>query len=61
MRFRRRLKYPCIRARGSCIRRMAVSMQNTIKKKQKQKITITRPCEQGNWDTWMVLDPWNQL
>ena len=32
MRFRRRLKYPCIRARGSCIRRMAVSMQNTIKK-----------------------------
>ena len=17
----------------------------------------TRPCEQGNWDTWMVLDP----
>ena len=22
---------------------------------------ITRPCEQGNWDTWMVLDPWNQV
>ena len=21
----------------------------------------TRPCEQGNWDTWMVLDPWNQV
>ena len=23
--------------------------------------TLTRPCEQGNWDTWMVLDPWNQV
>ena len=22
---------------------------------------ITRPCEQDNWDTWMVLDPWNQV
>ena len=22
---------------------------------------VTRPCEQGNWDTWMVLDPWNQV
>ena len=22
---------------------------------------LTRPCEQGNWDTWMVLDPWNQV
>ena len=21
----------------------------------------TRPCEQGNWDTWMVLDPWDQV
>ena len=21
----------------------------------------TRPCEQGNLDTWMVLDPWNQV
>ena len=21
----------------------------------------TRPCEQGNWETWMVLDPWNQV
>ena len=21
----------------------------------------TRPCEQGNWDTWVVLDPWNQV
>ena len=21
----------------------------------------TRPCEHGNWDTWMVLDPWNQV
>ena len=21
----------------------------------------TGPCEQGNWDTWMVLDPWNQV
>ena len=21
----------------------------------------TRPCEQGNWDTWLVLDPWNQV
>ena len=21
----------------------------------------TRPCEQGNWDTWMDLDPWNQV
>ena len=25
------------------------------------KIVKTRPCEQGNWDTWMVLDPWNQV
>ena len=24
-------------------------------------IKKTRPCEQGNWDTWMVLDPWNQV
>ena len=22
---------------------------------------LTRPCEQGNWDTWMVLYPWNQM
>ena len=22
---------------------------------------LTRPCKQGNWDTWMVLDPWNQV
>ena len=22
---------------------------------------VTRPCEQGNWDTWMILDPWNQV
>ena len=21
----------------------------------------TRPCEQRNWDTWMVLDPWDQM
>ena len=21
----------------------------------------TRPCEKGNWDTWMVPDPWNQV
>ena len=34
---------------------------------QKKTITwnrptkLTRPCEQGNWDTWMVLDPWNQV
>ena len=24
-------------------------------------LSRTRPCEQGNWDTWMVLDPWNQV
>ena len=24
-------------------------------------LTVTRPCEQGHWDTWMVLDPWNQV
>ena len=24
-------------------------------------IPVTRPCEQGNWDTLMVLDPWNQV
>ena len=24
-------------------------------------LTLTGPCEQGNWDTWMVLDPWNQV
>ena len=28
---------------------------------QQWEIYITRPCEQGNWDTWMVLDPWNQV
>ena len=22
---------------------------------------LTKPCEQGNWDTWTVLDPWNQV
>ena len=22
---------------------------------------LTKPCEQGNWNTWMVLDPWNQV
>ena len=22
---------------------------------------VTRPCEQGNWDTWIVLDPWNEV
>ena len=26
-----------------------------------EKKSQTRPCEQGNWDTWMVLDPWNQV
>ena len=31
------------------------------KKKKKKKRRQTRPCEQGNWDTWMVLDPWNQV
>ena len=25
------------------------------------ELNQTRPCEQGNWDTWMVLDPWNQV
>ena len=22
---------------------------------------VARPCAQGNWDTWMVLDLWNQV
>ena len=26
-----------------------------------QVLITTRPCEQGNWDTWMVLDPWNKV
>ena len=25
------------------------------------KNITTKPCEQGNWDTWMVLDPWDQV
>ena len=36
-------------------------MQLHQRKKKKTKQNRTRPCEQGNWDTWMVLDPWNQV
>ena len=32
-----------------------------LREKNKKKQNKTRPCEQGNWDTWMVLDPWNQV
>ena len=35
-----------------------VGAREALKKTEKD---ITRPCEQGNWDTWMVLDPWNQV
>ena len=31
-----------------------LTYQNSVEKP-------TRPFEQGNWDTWMVLDPWNQV
>ena len=48
-----------------------LNFEQRLKKKDKQTkafydwattgIPVTRPCEQGNWDTWMVLDPWNQV
>ena len=35
--------------------RMNLSFEGGHTKKE------TRPCEQGNWVTWMVMDPWNQV
>ena len=26
-----------------------------------RKLQKTGPCEQGNWDTWMEMDPWDQV
>ena len=41
-------------ARDSSFAEMIFPQHSLIKEK-------TRPCEQGNWDTWMVLNPWNQV
>ena len=35
--------------------------KQSVKAKNKRELCKTGPCELGNWDTWMVLDPWNQV
>ena len=43
------------------IEKHAISTELSNVRREKHSFCMTRPCEQGNWDTWMVLDPWNQV
>lgn len=33
----------------------------TVFQQQQTLLEPTRPCVQVNWDTWIVLDPWDQV